>query len=157
MFLFIESFLESAEVPEVPFLFNAEDEMESYTFRPPQQTHTPLPGRPCSLAEELEKEEQKNSTGQLLNGNHYNENEIRTRNKNSIEEEEGLEETRPRNEGDDWFEEDEIYYEEMMGVDPLMRTEVEMLQKEKETWDSDQKLLEKEKKELREEKDAFER
>ncbi len=54
-------------------------------------------------------------------------------------------------------EEEESFFEEMLAVDPLMRTEVEMLQKEKETWELDQRQLERDKRELREQKEATER
>lgn len=161
-----ENFLGSAEVPEILFSHDARDEAES---RRPQRVPSPLPAPPTSLADELEKEEERNSTGQLINGNHHAENGTKngipipeTRNGNQHGPGENVAELESRGQGvggaeGEWFTEEDSLFEEMLGVDPLMRTEVDMLQKEKETWEADQRQLEREKKEFREQKEAFER
>ena len=59
-------------------------------------------------------------------------------------------------EEDDSFEE-EFFEEDILAVDPQMITEVEMLQKEKEGWEVEEKKLEEDKRRLREAKDEFER
>ncbi len=149
----LDNFLESAEVPESPFPHDIEDEAASVPERL-QRIISPLPSLPCSLAEELEKEEEKNSTGQLLNGkDRFFEDHFRTNGSES-----GME-LGPSNAytEDELLGEDDMYFEEMLGVDPLMRTEVEMLQKEKESWSVTQKQLEGEKRELRTQKESFER
>ena len=167
-----EAFLGSAEVPEIVFSHDAKDEEEGRTARPLQRSVSPLPAPPRSLADELEKEEEKNSTGQHMNGfqngNGTSKNGNRTataaiaatrngtQSHNLDESLESAGGASSEAEGE-WFAEDDGFLEEMMGVDPLMRTEVEMLQKEKETWESDQNQLEKEKRRMREQKEAFER
>ena len=110
------------------------------------------------MADELEKEEEKNSTGQHMNG-FQNENGIAARNGNQPHLDESFESMGGADsmEEEEWLAENDTLFEEMLGVDPLMRTEVEMLQKEKETWGSELKQLEREKRELREQKEAFER
>jgi hypothetical protein len=169
---YTESLLASAEVPEIVFSHDAKDEEESRASRRPlQRSVFPLPTPPRSLADELEE---KNSAAKhvngLQNGNGTanaggtgngpsaavavarNENQFRDFDE-SMESVGGVS---SEAEGE-WFAEDDGFLEEMLGVDPLMRTEVEMLQKEKETWESDQNQLEKEKKKLREQKEDFER
>ena len=176
--LILENFLESTEIT---YSHDARDEAESRSSAYPpsgllsQRILSPLPGPPCSLADELEKEEQRNSTRQLMNGDHHIpiRNELGTKNGNRTSslgddslESEPLNTTneseRGRAEGAEegvWFtpEEEESFFEEMLAVDPLMRTEVEMLQKEKESWELDQRQLERDKRELREQKEATER
>jgi len=58
---------------------------------------------------------------------------------------------------EDYSDEEEFFEEDILAVDPQMITEVEMLQKEKEGWVTEQKQLEADKRQLREEKDEFER
>lgn len=146
---------------------DAQDEVESRHH--PQRILSPLPARPRSLADELEKEEEKNSTGQHMNGNHHHFGGTGTRNRNErgpfgtqCSLEDSMAESEPGDEDGscgkgEWFTEEDSFFEEMLGVDPLMRTEVEMLQKEKETWEAEQGRLEREKRELREQKETFER
>lgn len=167
-------FLGSVEVTDIVFSHDARDMEEGRTSRPLQRSVSPLPAAPRPLADELEKEEEKNSTGQHMNG-FQNRNGtattgggngtttiiVPTRNggqHSNLESFESVGESSTSMEGEgEWCTGDNGFLEDMMTVDPLMRTEVEMLQKEKATWESDQNQLEREKMKLREQKEAFER
>lgn len=156
----IENFLEaSAEVPEIPFPDDAEDESKGHLTRPHQRQSSPLPAPPRPLAEELEREERERlaqHSGQLEQNGKMNGNGVRGV---SMESETstlgGEEEEEVKEDEEEWYEEDS-FLEEMLAVEPLTRTEVDMLQKEKETWEADRSLLESEKKTLREQKEALE-
>lgn len=161
-FLRTETFLGSAEVPEICFSHDAEDEAASNGSRIPQRVLSPLPARPRSLADELEKDEERNSTGQHVNGfqnrTTTTTTAVATRNGNQLNLDESLESVGgAESTEEEWFAEEDNLFEEMLGVEPLVRTEVDLLQKEKATWESDQDQLRKEKRELREQKEAFER
>lgn len=146
----------SAEVPEILFSHDARDEAEG--SRRPPRSQSPLPAPPTSLADELAKEDRgrrlQNGNGTAArNGTQTPENGTGT---GTDPAKEAMLESGASEEGE-WFTEEDSLFEEIMEVDPLVRTEVDMLQKEKEGWEAEQKRLEGEKREIREQKEAFER
>lgn len=106
--------------------------------------------------------EEKNSTGQHISSNNNRNGNVTSRNGNQHVFDESLSSEMSSPEGSgmgggEWLAEKDGFIEEMMSVDPLVRTEVEMLQKGKKLWEAEQKQLEAEKSKLREQKEAFER
>lgn len=132
----------------------AHDEEEPHLSRRPR-ARTPIPNPPQSLADELlSKGEDTTLSLKPNNG----EIDVRSVNGTMTGEEEGGEVWNSDNGVASNVEyDDEDSYEELLVVDPQMITEVEMLQKENELWETEQRQLEMEKRTLREQKDAFER
>ena len=144
---FLEPLLESAKVPEEPF---TSKEGTKYTNDQNKKRESVL-----SLADELEQVESNSTASQNGNG---------TQDDNWNQNEPPEDEQHKSGEEDDdeaWYQfattEGISFAEELMGVDPLGRAEVEMLQKEKEIWEEDRTKLEEEKHQLREQKEVLER
>ncbi len=160
--------MESAEVPvQATFPHDEQDEKDVKNLSHPSWVaqSQPRPVNQSSLAEELrsEGEEITSSLAPGVRVNPYTSagtsghttegsNDMATMN---VPEREGA--TNHVTSSTDEYLEEEFFEEELLAVDPQMITEVEMLQNEKEGWESEQKQLEEEKRKLREGKDDFER